>query len=300
MPNFISNFLKNRNFKVRVGSNLSDKYSQEMGVPQGSILSVTLFNLKVNSLSKILNDDMQGSLYVDDFLMSFRAANINTIERHMQLCLKKIEKWSNENGFKFSNSKTVCMHFCNKRTAHPDPELFLNDKKIKVVKETKFLGLIFDNKLTFIPHLKSLKLKCIKALDIMKVIAHTNWGADKYVLLKLYRSLIRSKLDYGCIVYGSARPSYLKMLNTVHHQGLRLALGAFRTSPVESLYVEAGELPLENRRIKLSLQYITKLKSDTSNPAYNCVFHPLYENKYESRTRTIAPLGIRLKEHIEN
>ena len=43
----------------------------------------------------------------------------------------------------------------------------------------------------------------------------------------------------------SARPSYLKMLNTVHHQGLRLALGAFRTSPVESLYVEAGELPLE-------------------------------------------------------
>ena len=62
----------------------------------------------------------------------------------------------------------------------------------------------------------------------------------------------------GCIVYGSARPSYLKMLNTIHHQGLRLALGAFRTSPVESLYVEAGELPLELRRIKLSLQYITK------------------------------------------
>ena len=74
----------------------------------------------------------------------------------------------------------------------------------------------------------------------MRVVANQEWGADKSVLLK-YRSLIRSKLDYGCIVYGSARSSYIKMINTVHHQGLRLALGAFRTSPVESLYVEAGE-----------------------------------------------------------
>ena len=67
------------------------------------------------------------------------------------------------------------------------------------------------------------------------------------------------------------------MLNTVHHQGRRLALGAFQTSPVENLYVEAGGLPLEQRIIKLSLRYITKLKSTPSNPAYNCVFYPQYE-----------------------
>ena len=102
--------------------------------------------------------------------------------------------------------------------------------------------------------MKALKTKCLKALDIIKVASSQEWGADKFVLLKLYRSLVRSKLDYRCVVYGSARPSYPKMLNTIHHQGLRLALGAFRTSPVESLYFEAGELPLEHRRIKLSLQ----------------------------------------------
>ena len=59
--------------------------------------------------------------------------------------------------------------------------------------------------------------------------------------IQLYRSLIRSKVDYGSLVYGSARKSYLKMLDSVHHQGLRLALGAFRTSPVESLLAEANE-----------------------------------------------------------
>ena len=83
--------------------------------------------------------------------------------------------------------------------------------QIRVVKETRFLGLIFYQKLSFIPHLKALKTKCLKALDIIKVVSNQEWGADKSVLLKLYRSLVRSKLDYGCIVYGSARPSYLKI-----------------------------------------------------------------------------------------
>ena len=95
---------------------------------------------------------------------------------------------------------------------------------IPVVEQFKFLGLIFDRKLSFIPHIKALKAKCLKALDVIRVVANTDWGADRTVLLRLYRSLIRSKLDYGCIVYGSARPSYLRMLDPVHNQGLRLCL----------------------------------------------------------------------------
>ncbi|GFQ98277.1 uncharacterized protein TNCT_261311 [Trichonephila clavata] len=47
----------------------------------------------------------------------------------------------------------------------------------------------------------------------------------------LYRALIRSKLDYGSVIYSSACKSLLKILDPVHHQGLRLCLGAFRTSP---------------------------------------------------------------------
>ena len=205
LPNFISNFL-------------SDIQEQEMGVPQGSILSVTLFSIKINSLAKILNDNIEGFLYVDDFLICYRAKNINNIERQLQLCLNKIEKWAMENGFKFSSSKTLGMHFCNKRGLHPDPELKLYNFPIKIVSETKFLGLLFESKLTFLPHIKMLKYKSLKALNILKFVSSTDWGADSTVLLNLYRSLIRSKLDYGCIVYGSARPSYIKLLDTVHHQ----------------------------------------------------------------------------------
>ena len=118
----------------------------------------------------------------------------------------------------------------------------------------------------------TLKAKCLKALGVLKVLSNTNWGGDRSVFLNLYRSLVRSKLDYGSIVYGSVRKSYLKSLDTIHHQGLRLTLGAFRTSPVESLYAELNEPSLYIRREKLSLQYITKLAANPKNPAKKLCF----------------------------
>ena len=109
-----------------------------------------------------------------------------------------------------------------------------------------------------------LKKRGLKALNILKVIGNAEWGADRKVMLRLYRSLVRSKLDYGCIVYGSARKSYLQMLDPIHNQGL--CLGTFRTSPVESLYVDAHEPCLGARRAKLSLQYPSKIKSLPKHP----------------------------------
>ena len=169
---------------------------------------------------------------------------MQTIERPLQQNLNKIEHWATNNGFKFSKSKTQCVHFCQLRKQHDDLVLTLYGSPIPVVQEYKYLGLIFDKKLSFIPHIKYLKAKCLKSLNILKVLSHTTWGADRITLLQLYRSLIRSKLDYGSIVYGSARKSYLAMLDPIHHQGLRLALEAFRTSSTASLYVEADESSL--------------------------------------------------------
>ena len=47
-------FLSDRYFKVRVGNIYSDPHSQEAGVPQGSILTVTFFSLKINSIVSCL------------------------------------------------------------------------------------------------------------------------------------------------------------------------------------------------------------------------------------------------------
>lgn len=298
LPVFIQNFLSDRTFQVRLGNTVSTEKDQEMGVPQGSVLSVTLFSIKIDSITKCLQPGANCSLYVDDFLICYRSSYMPSIERQLQHCLNKLQTWADENGFKFSPSKTAAVHFCCKRTIHSDPELLLYGSLIPVETQAKFLGVIFDKKLSFLPHIKKLKTKCHSALNILKVVGHFDWGADRKTLLSLYRSLVRSKLDYGSIVYGSARRSYRSVLDTIQNQALRICLGAFRTSPVDSIHVEANEPPLEFRRRKLALQYAIKMKSNESNPAFEAVFHPSYEHLYED-TNHIRPFGIRCRYDLE-
>jgi hypothetical protein len=95
-------------------------------------------------------------------------------------------------------------------------------------------------------------------------------------------------------VFGAARTSYIKALDAIHHQGLRLCTGAYRTSPVASLYVEANEPPLGLRRIKLPLQYIVELKTNPDNPAFNCVFDPQLKNLYDKNKNAIKSIGLRV------
>ena len=78
-------------------------------------------------------------------------------------------------------------------------------------------------------------------MNILKVLSHQSYGADRLLPLCVFTSLIGSRLDYGSVVYGSATKTALKMLDPVLHLGLRLASGAFRTSPVQSLYAECDK-----------------------------------------------------------
>ena len=84
------------------------------------------------------------------------------IEFRRRRYLNKVENSATENGFKFSKTKTQCVHLCQLRGVHPDPVLNICGSPIPVVEEAKFLGLLFDKKLTFIPHIKALKAKCLK------------------------------------------------------------------------------------------------------------------------------------------
>ena len=256
-----------------------------------------LFNLKINNIVKSVSNTANASLFVDDFAVYIEGKHLKHLERSMQLCINKIQKWVAENGFKFSISKTTCVHF-HKQRIYTEPTLHLDGQAIPVKDEVKYLGLVFDKKLDFKPHILYLKKKCQKALNILRVVGHTDWGADKSTLLKIYRTLVRSKLDYGCAVYGSTKHYILKSLDPIHHQGLRIALGAFRTSPVQSLYAEAGEPSLRHRRLKLCMNYFLKLKSLPDNPCHNVINNPPPSELFE-RTKTIPPFGTHTLPHIE-
>ena len=293
LPLFIQQFLKNRTFKVRLGDTLSSLHDQEQGVPQGSILSPILFNIKLNNIIKSIPTNVEKSLYVDDLAIYFRGRTMSVVERQIQQALKSIECFADENGFRFSIQKTKCVHFC-RRPLHPHPSLKLYNNIIDVIPEIKFLGILFDKKLTFKPHIDYLKKKCQKAMNLLRVVSSSAWGADRTTLLMLYKSLIRSRLDYGCVIYGSARPSYLSRLDPIKNQALRSCLGAFRTSPIASLEVESGEPSLTARRARQSILYVTKTKSHCNNPVYTSIFNDQYDIFFNNKPSQIPPLRLRV------
>ena len=85
-------------------------------------------------------------------------------------------------------------------------------------------------------------------------------GANRDTLLRLYKATVLPILEYGSPIYSSASRSVLKMLDPIHHLGLRLASGAFKSSPTPSLIAESGDLPLNQRFQMTTMRRALKLK----------------------------------------
>ncbi|GBN39354.1 hypothetical protein AVEN_178269-1 [Araneus ventricosus] len=102
-------------------------------------------------------------------------------------------------------------------------------------------------------------------------------------------------IDYGSVVYGSARVSYLKRLDYVHHQALRLCLGAFRTSPIPSLYTEAFEPSLPCRRDKLSLSFYFRILSKHNHPLRGILLNDNNNRLFNGRPPCIPHFGLRMR-----
>ena len=64
-----------------MGSALSVLHEQEMGVPQGSILSPALFSITINNIVSAVLKGADCSLFVDDFALSVRGKSLNRMER---------------------------------------------------------------------------------------------------------------------------------------------------------------------------------------------------------------------------
>ncbi|XP_042910881.1 uncharacterized protein [Parasteatoda tepidariorum] len=128
----------------------------------------------------------------------------------------------------------------------------------------------------------------------------SKWGADRLALSRINQALILSRLDYACVVYGTATTSNLRILDTVHHTALRICSGAFRTSPVESLYVVCHQIPLYLRRIQLSLTYYFSIMSSKSHPLRHDVIPSCLERLYIARLSHIRPLHARTRSLIQS
>jgi hypothetical protein len=119
---------------------------QENGVPQGSVLSVPLFAIAINSVVRAIGPHVSTSFYVNDVAISYASKSMDTRTQtptHDQPPLTLgVAKW-----FLFLCAKTQCVYFLRFRGVHPPPVLCMNNHALPVVPSAKFLGLVLDSRL---------------------------------------------------------------------------------------------------------------------------------------------------------
>ena len=270
LPTFAESFLTDRKFCVRVGASHSDYIKQEEGLPQGSVLSVTLFAIAINDITKQIGPEVLCALYVDDFTIFVSATNLNHSTRVIQMAINNLEKWVKTKGMKFSSEKTVVIKF-EKRKKGGEPNLQLQTGQIQVRESTQYLGLIVDKRLNWRDHVDHLRAKCTSPVNLIKHLSHLSWGSDRKTLQRLYTALVRSKLDYGAQVYGATRSSALSRLEPIQNACLRAITGAFKSSPAVSLCTETGTTPLEYTRDEITLRHFFKCQSSPNSPTYQAI-----------------------------
>lgn len=272
---FIKNFLKVRRFKVITNNKQSDTYEQENGVPQGSVLSVILFLIAINPLIEQIESPVKVTMFADDLVIFIRSKNMDDCESLLQNSIDKLCIWTENHGFEFNVGKTKGVVFGRTNRPIPSPNIHLKGQPISFNNNHKYLGVILDQKLSFKLHLASLKTQCLKTLNVIKLLSNIHWGSDRKLLLRVHNALILSRLDYASVIYQNASTTNLKILDTIHTQGLRLSIGAFRSSPVESIICDSGSTPLSYRRAITAINFITKISTYSDHPLQTKALHAL-------------------------
>ncbi|GBN11191.1 hypothetical protein AVEN_184741-1 [Araneus ventricosus] len=125
---------------------------------------------------------------------------MHLIERQQQNAVNKLVAWCDKNGHNISPEESRCVHFCRKRNLHLVPVIYIRNVAIPVLDEIRFLGVIFDRKLAFLPYVLHLRKKCERSLNILKVLSKTSWGADRTSLLPCLPGC--DSLSYRLRMYG--------------------------------------------------------------------------------------------------
>ena len=126
-----------------------------------------------------------------------------------------------------------------------------------------FLGLLLHAKHSWLPHIKEIKAKCLRTLNIIKYLAHPITGYNKETLLSLYHALVRSVLDYGS-------PS---LFDPIQNAVIRVCTGAFHASPSSSLCANSGYLPLHYRRLTLTANLLSSIVLFPNSPIHCALFN---------------------------
>ena len=126
-------------------------------------------------------------------------------ENFANIELNKIAEWATDNKIKFNERKSKAMLMTRrKRNEHKEIAIYLNNRTIPQVERIKYLGIIFDRKLTFKEHINYVTNKCTKLIFTLVKSAKLNWGLNHKARETIYLGEILPLLFYDVPVWVNA------------------------------------------------------------------------------------------------
>ena len=208
----LSSFLEDRFYVSRVNNTKGDWQEFDHGVPQGSVLSPTLFIIFVDDLAKELEpmDLIRIAFFADDIAIwteppppgSDPDTHHQEALAQLQRALDTVAEWAESWRLKFNPDKCKYVQFtrCTQRRV-PCANLKLGSVNLRHYPKARYLGVIFDRKLSFRDHIRHLKTKFHARTAMMYALIDRSVGLSPRRMLQLYCSCVRPSLEYGAIAW---------------------------------------------------------------------------------------------------
>ena len=263
---WLINFLRNRWCRVQSNGIYSTWKQPKVGVPQGAVLSPTLFIIYINDIPSQFTNTTHIGMFADDIAL-WTPPNIRKslprLVSNLQQDLNTIFQWSSKWKLLFNPTKCSTIIFTKSPTIFK-PTFTINNISIPSTTSTKYLGIWFDTKLSWKEHISKIKHKALQRIIQISQLTGINWGITYKTIIHLYKTLVLPILDYGCFLWHTSR--YASQLNTIQNRAARLATGSFFTTSIESNNILTSLLPLDIRRIKYSMQNLARaMRTPSSN-----------------------------------
>lgn len=243
---FIRNFLMKRTFQVAIGNHRSRIASEETGVPQGSVLAVTLFLVAMNGIFEQLPNGIYILVYADDIVLVVPGKSPLLLRRKLQAAVNAVGRWADSVGFNLSATKSVRTHICKSRHRPPLQPVKIDGQPIPYKKTIRILGVRLDTRLSFLEHLKDVKENCKARLNLLHTLAKPHRRSNRDIRLRVSKAIVESKLLYGIEILCSATDTVLEKLSPIYNNAIRTVSGLLPSTPAEAACVELGVLPFSH------------------------------------------------------
>jgi hypothetical protein len=234
---WFSGYLTGRQFCVRVNGQLSVCHPIAAGVPQGSSLSpllYTFYTADILPLDPELRYADDGR-FMDDIVLWAADVEPAVAEQAVQLDIDSIDDWCAAWRHELNPDKSFASSFSRKRQPY-NPILRAAGRLIPVTTTPKYLGVTFQRQLFWTEHIKAKVADAARRLNGLKVIARKGLRFRATTIITVYKVLIRSVLEYGCLAWAAAPLHLWGRLQRLQNAALRIALRLPPWTPIAQLH----------------------------------------------------------------